>query len=198
MLLETMSIIITALTTYFVTKYATNKPRKLEIKQQQFNNVYLPLHKLIKFHSSDNMDKKTALICANTIKNILSENYELAFPQLHFLNNGFIAAIHLDKDYQKIFNKMAYQINLDYVLLKKSLGYPSESVFSIFMRMKTKDKFKSLLGWTIVIYVFCTPFIFTILGNYLISNSFFNPLLIYIVVFFLLLYLNFVVERIKD
>ncbi|WP_346930241.1 hypothetical protein [Clostridium sp.] len=193
-----LSILITALTTYFVTKYSTNRPRKLEIKQRQLTHVYLPIHKLIKFQASHNMDKETALLCGTKIKEILSDNYELAFPQLHDLNDSFLTAIKLDYDYQAIFNKISYQVNLDYILLKKALGYPSESNLGIFKRMKRKDKLKSILGWIIIIYIFSTFPVLVLFENYIIKLGMLRYVSLYSISFFLLLYINSLINKIKD
>lgn len=199
MLLKIISIMITALTTYFVTKYTTNKPRKLDIKQRQLDKVYLPIYKIIKFNSSTNMDKKTALACATAIKEILIENYELAFPQLYDLNNNFIAAIHLDNDYQELYKKISYQVNLDYILLKKALGYPTQSTIEIFKRMKTKDKYKSIIGWSFVIYISSVPIFVTLFDRYFINAmSFIKFIAIYIGIFFFLYTLHCLVDRMRD
>lgn len=199
MLFKIISIMITALTTYFVTKYTTNKPRKLEIKQRQLDKVYLPIYKIIKFNSSTHMDKKTALTCATSIKEILIENYELAFPQLHDLNDNFIDDINLDNDYQKTFNKISYQVNLDYILLKKALGYPSQSNIEIFKRMKTKDKYKSIIGWSFVVYIASIPFLSILFDKYFIrSISPMKLLTAYIGIFFFLYTLHCFVNGMKD
>ena len=193
-----LSILITAFTTYFVTKYSTNRPRRLEIKQRQLDKVYVPILKVIKFHSNDHMDKKTALICATVIKEILFKNYELAFPQLHYLNNSFISAIHINGDYQAIFNKIVYQVNLDYVLLKKALGYPSESAFGIFKRMKKKDKFKSVLEWLFIFYLCGIPLFTTAFEKYIIPLGLPRYIGILISILFILISLNRLVENMND
>ncbi|WP_142413082.1 hypothetical protein [Hathewaya massiliensis] len=78
--IKILSIIITAITTYFVTKYTANRPRKLEIKDLQFKTVYLPIYKLLYNDLNKRINKDTALKYANEIKIILSNNFELAFP----------------------------------------------------------------------------------------------------------------------
>lgn len=186
-ILKIISILITAFTTYFVTKYTTNRPRAFEIKQLQLKNVYLPIYKLIRFDLNKEISKSTALEYATKIKPILMDNFELAFPQLHTLNDLFMDAIRDDEDYQEIFYKICYQVNLDYVILKKYLGYPSESSFSIFKRMNKKDKLKSILGWAFIIQITSMVPLLIIVEKYL-NLSFNQFLLVYLVVFFLITY----------
>ena len=53
------SIIIVAVTTYWVTKYNVLKPNKLNIKERQLDNIYLPLYKLF-FEVSDEISPERA------------------------------------------------------------------------------------------------------------------------------------------
>lgn len=161
-LLKLLSLFITMISTYFVTKYTSNNPRKREIKQKQLENVYLPIYKLIRHDIEKNITKNTAIKYAIKINSILLNNFELVFPQLHILNDQFLLSIKSDDDYQTIFNKISYQINLDYFLLMKSLGYPSQNSFTIFLRMNRKDKLIFIFSWVNVLYIMSIPFTFGI------------------------------------
>lgn len=45
--LNLIGVIFTAVLSYNAAKYSASKPNKTNIKQQQFNKVYLPLYRLI-------------------------------------------------------------------------------------------------------------------------------------------------------
>ena len=57
----------------------------------------------------------------------MNEHYELVFPQLHKHNNELRLILSRNGNPQNILSVMKHQIDVDYELLKKSLGYPSEN-----------------------------------------------------------------------
>ncbi|MBS6504409.1 MAG: hypothetical protein KH415_22865 [Clostridium sp.] len=194
-LLKLTTILLTFLSTYFVAKYNLNNPRKLKIKQLQFDNVYLPLYKLIYKDINQSISKELAVKYSIRIKTILHKNFELAFPQLNVLTDKFIDAIKNNKDYQSLFNKICYQVSVEYSLLTKSLGYPSENSYALFKRMILKDKLKNILEWGSLIYVFSSPFLFVVIWG--TSNLYF-----FIVVFslsiFVLIKLQNLINKMPD
>lgn len=175
-LVKLSTIFLTFLSTYFVAKYNLNNPRKLKVKQLQFDNVYLPIYKLIYFDINESISKDKALKYAVSINDILEKNFELVFPQLHTLNSQLFDAINKNTDYQIIFNKISYQISVEYSLLSKALGYPSENSYSLFKRMVTKDKLKSLISWANLLLIFGSPLVFLALFD--ISKIYLLPLYI--------------------
>ncbi|NFO41854.1 hypothetical protein FDB42_17550 [Clostridium botulinum] len=152
-LIKIITVLITVISTYLVAKYNSNTPRKLEIKQKQFEKVYLPIYKILLPDLGYNIEKSIAIDYVNKIHPILWDNYEFAYPQLHKLFNDFTFSLDLNDDYQEIFNKICYQVKLDYDLLKKSLGYPSESFLGIFIRMNIDDKFNEIFGWVNIFFL---------------------------------------------
>jgi hypothetical protein len=194
-LITYLQILIAAITTYFVTKYTSTKPARLSIGQQQFEKVYLPLYKLLCTSPKSDISKEDTLKYAIRIKSILFKNYELAFPQLHDLLNDLFKAINKNSDYQIIFNKITYQVSLDYEILKKKLGYPSESAFNIFMRKTMKDKLSTILGYITLFYII--PGIF-ILGFFANEDTFNKIICIYFVFFILILFINIKVNPPKN
>lgn len=194
-LIDLMHIFIVAFTTYFVTKYSTNKPNRLDIARQQFKNVYLPLYKIICINDKYKLSKNEVLKCAIRIKSILYKNYELAFPQLHILLKDLLIALDKDDDYKQILNKIDYQVSIDYEILKNKLGYPSLSTYKIFMRKTKKDKITTILGWLICLYLIPGMFIF----SYFMQE--FNPAIVmflYIFIFMILLFLSISATKLKD
>ena len=69
------------------------------------------------------------------IGNILDRHYVLAFPQLHRLNRTLKEQLVADLDYTETLQTIRHQVVIDYELLKKALGYPSESFRDLFIRM---------------------------------------------------------------
>lgn len=155
--IKLLTVLITFFSTYFIAKYNLNNPRKLKIKQLQFDNVYLPIYKLIYKDINKPISKELAIKYCVRIKSILHKNYELAFPQLHKLNDSLLEALQKNNDYQSLFNKICYQVSVEYSLLTKSLGYPSENTFSLFRRMYIKDKIKVILEWLGIVYSIFFP-----------------------------------------
>ena len=144
------------------------------------------------------MDKKTALKFANQIKDILNENYELVFPVLHWHSNNFINAINSNRNYKKIYSDIVYQVNKEYVYLKRDLGYPSKNIFNIFIRLRTKDKLDTIV--TLLYFIlFGSIFILAIFFNYLLNGI--NLLVIfqiYLISFLFLVFLSYLVSKIKS
>jgi len=91
--------------------------------------------------------------------NILQENYELAFPQLHSLSENLILAINNKNGYESLMIEISYQISLDYEILKKKLGYPHLNQWELFKRLTFIDKIKKITGYITIIYAFTGPFI---------------------------------------
>lgn len=187
-MIKIFSVLITVISTYFVAKYNSNTPRRLKIKQKQLDKVYLPIYKLLLPNIGSDISKETAFHLSTNIQNILFDNYEFAYPTLHLLIKKFNSDINSNSNYQETFNKICYQVGIDYDLLKKSLGYPSENLFGIFRRMTVQDKFTEILGWINVCFLFgpiiliplsVIPFISRNFSILLIANySFFLLLLI--------------------
>lgn len=144
-----LSIIVTIA----VTKYTATKPQKLAVKEQQFKLVYLPLHRALNNVNEKKISHVDAVKYAYKIKNTIDKHYELTFPQLHKLIDETIKS---SGEYKKIFKKIKCQIDTDYELLKKALGYPTKGMFSIFRRMTVKGKvirvFK-IVSWTVFISI---------------------------------------------
>lgn len=141
-----ISIVVVAFTSYHIAQYNASKPEKLKIKQLQFSNVYLPLFRILsELPSEPTLSQATEI--HEKILVILDKHYELAFPQLHELNAKLNTSIMDKHDYQKILACIKHQVEVDYELLKKSLGYPSKNFYNIFIRMTTKQKAEFIVSW---------------------------------------------------
>lgn len=159
---------------FFINKYSANRPKKLAVKEKQFYNVYLPLYKLICLPQSKNLTVKQLLRYDCKLQTVLNENYELVYPQLHKLSDDFHISIkNKQNDSHLILHRIIYQIDKDYELLKRSLGYPSNSVFSTLRRMNMKDRVHYISGHL------CFPALVSMLVSmfFVTANSIFNPLI---------------------
>lgn len=195
-----LSIVVVAFTSYKVASYNASKPNKIKVKQLQLNNVYLPLFRLLE-NAPDDLSVQKAIYIHKKITHILDANYELAFPQLHQLNKSFGSAILANSDYQIYFHRIKHIVDIDYELLKKSLGYPSENFFNIFVRMTFKQKMLFLISWINVLWIF-GPLV------YIIVLSINNPKSVYfhlssilfviIATLSLLLKVNDLIKNLKD
>jgi len=148
-----ISIIVVATTTYFVTKYNASKPNRIRVKQLQLENVYLPLHRLF-LDIPSKTTAENALLYSKKIDDILNQHYVLVFPQLHKLNSSLSNELRANKNYNEILHIMKHQVDTDYELLKKVLGYPSENLYSIFIRMTFKQKAEYLVSCADLILIF--------------------------------------------
>lgn len=160
-----VSIIVVAITSYTVAKYNASKPNKLKIKQLQLDNVYLPLFRLFE-RLPKTITREYAVLLQEETAIILDDYYELAFPQLHKLNRKLKHNINHSENRTQLIYRMKHQIIMDYELLKKSLGYPSESLLRLFIRMPNKRKFG------IVMLLFVMIFIVFTLGSTIYSSIF--------------------------
>lgn len=153
-----LGVVITAILSYKAAKLTSIKPGYLNIKSQQFQKVYLPLYRLLE-NQSVSSNKSQAIKLQQDIAKILEDGYEFAFPQLHTLNVEFKNCIAEDRDYLIPLSAIRHQVSLDYALLRKQLGYPSESMFTIFIRMTAKQKIKYIFSWITLPMTF-VPFFF--------------------------------------
>lgn len=160
-----LGIFIAAFTTYRVTKYSALKPYRQNIKQSQLENVYLPLFRLLDKMPSD-INKYSAITYNKKISHILDKNYLLSFPQLHRLNDTLKCEILTDKDYEKTLRIIRHQVCVDYELLKKSLGYPSENFFEIFSRMTKKQKLTCIFPWIDAFWLFIPALVSYVLKDF--------------------------------
>ena len=145
-------MIITAYSSYLIAKFTAYWPNRLKVKQMQLDFVYLPLYRLFD-NLPSTIDKKQALDMYEKINSILDKHYELAFPQLHSFNSQLKESILTGNDYNEILHSIFHQVSVEYELLKKSLGYPSENSINIFIRMTKKQKCESIMAIINVLWI---------------------------------------------
>ena len=147
-----IKVILPSIATYIVTRYSLSNPKRVNIMQNQFDLVYLPLYKLtLQIKPIRTSSKEQVLKYSKRIYKILQENYEYVFPQLHNLNSCLIHQLQSNEDYNNTLADIVYQIEFDYEYLKRQLGYPAKNIFQLYKRCKTKDKFQFFLLLVIII-----------------------------------------------
>lgn len=191
------SIIIVAVTTYCVTKYNVLKPNKLKIKERQLDNVYLPLYKLF-FEMPDKFSSEDALKYYNKLSEILKNNYLLAFPELHDLKRALGNSLQNEGNYIQILKRIKHQVDIDYELLKKALGYPSKNWYEIFIRMTFKQKVENILAWVNVVFIFSPVILIYPLEKHSPAYWIYICIGIYAIVFLILNRLNSWAKKLKD
>lgn len=144
-----VSIVVVAITSYTVARYNASKPNKIKIKQLQLDNVYLPLFRLFE-HLPEIITPEYATYLYNETHSLLDSHYELVFPYLHKLNRKLRIQLKRNEDFQETLLLMQHQITTDYELLKKALGYPSESIFNLFIRTSNKRKCAILIMFIVI------------------------------------------------
>lgn len=191
------SIIIVAVTTYWVTKYNVLKPNKLRIKEQQLDNIYLPLYKLF-LKMSDNFSIEDAVKYYNELSKVLENNYLFAFPELHELKNSLGDAIKDNGNYIQILKRIKHQVGIDYELLKKALGYPSKNWYEIFIRMTFRQKVESILAWVNVLFIFIPVILMYPLAKYSSPYGLYIFVGLYAIICLVLNKLNIWSKKLKD
>lgn len=157
-----IGILVTAFITYRVAKYTTCKPERLSIKRAQLDNVYLPLFRLLE-RMPQSVSRLDALTYSKKIANILDKHYVLAFPQLHRLSYTLKRQLAANLNYTETLQSIRHQVVIDYELLKKTLGYPSESSHDLFIRMTPKQKLLYLWPWIDACWLF-VPLLMTLIS----------------------------------
>lgn len=196
--IETLSIIVVAITSYHIAKFNASKPNKLKIKQLQLTNVYLPLYRIFS-EIPDDLPLSKALSIHNKTSNILDKNYELVFPQLHKLNSELKQCILSQDSYNSKIKIMKHQIEIDYELLKRTLGYPSENFLGIYKHMTFKQKAEFIISWCNVLWIIAPAIIIYIWQRHFPDS--FNLTgfwIVFFIIMFVELRINRWVKNLKD
>lgn len=160
-LVEIFATFITITGTYFITKYQIINPNKIFIKQQQLENVYLPLYRLVIDPGTKVLDKIASDNIFNKIENIIDENYLLLYPDLLESYSDLKRSVETNTQIEQSYTKFCNIIFYDYEKLKRYLGYPSESYKDFFSRVDTPTKLKEILSYFNLLILF-SPIVFVV------------------------------------
>lgn len=157
--MEYIKILLPSFITYLVTRYSLNRPRKNEIREKQFNLVYLPLYRITKQLLTPGKYRKNISLYIRKVDKIIYQNYQFVFPKTLKLFNRLKEEFQKENPNLYHLSNFEYQIDSDYEKLKRELGYPTDSFIDFFKRLNFLDK-----------VIYATTFLFSIVGIYAFTN----------------------------
>ena len=164
-------ILLPAFITYLVTRYTLMRPKRYEIRDKQFNLVYLPLYLLTQQYSSQQADIE---IYFRKVDKIIYKNYQYVFPKTLKLFTKLKTEWHNGNHNTYHRFNFESQVNSDYEKLKRELGYPSSSFIELFKRLNTLNKVMYLtltVFLAILIYCLASSVLLLIQGDFINSIS---------------------------
>ena len=122
-----LSIVMTAILTYFVTRKTDNKKQDINIRTLQLEKIYLPLYLYMDGKGINEIDVK--ILCESMM--IKKRKYFLYLSNTYLYHLECIRNINDNnsKESQRIIKKCKLYISYEYIKLKKELGYPYKSDF---------------------------------------------------------------------
>ncbi len=173
---DVFKIIVPCLLTYFFTSKNLKAPKRIEIKQNQFDLVYLPLYLLVKQYDIAN-NKDNISIFIKRLDKIIYKNYQYVYPKTINLYDKFKNQIHTKNPNYLHITSFIYQIEEDYEKLKLELGYPTTSMLNNFKRMNKIDKILYIcifITGAMLVYGVSSIYIYIINGDW--GNAIINIL----------------------
>ena len=158
-------ILIPSFITYLVTRYTLNRPRKTEIREKQFNLVYLPLYRLTKQMLTAKNYKENIPSYLHKVDRLIYKNYQFVFPKTIKLFERLKEEMKKEKPNWYHLSNFEYQVDSDFEKLKRELGYPTNSFSDIFKRLNFMDKVLYIisfifLGAAIYSFAACIDYFF--------------------------------------
>lgn len=156
---EYAKILIPSVITYFVTRYSLNRPRKTEIREKQFNLVYLPLYRITQQLLVPAKYKENLPLYIRKVDKLIYQNYQFVFPKTQKLFNRLKLEFQKKNPNLYHLSNFEYQVASDYEKLKRELGYPTDSFIDFFKRLNLLDK-----------VMYTISFLFSAVGIYSFAN----------------------------
>ena len=166
--IDIFKIIIPCLLTYFFTSKNIIAPKKREIKQVQFDSVYLPMYLLMKQYNIEG-NKDNIPIFKKKVDKIIYKNYQYVYPKTIRLYENFRIQVSTKDPNNYHISIFIYQIEADYEKLKMELGYPTNSILNNYNRLNKMDKvifISTLLICCLLIYSISATYIYIINGDW--------------------------------
>ena len=138
---EYAKILIPALISFLVTRFSLMHPKKRIIKENQFDQVYLPLYLMVKqYLEKPNYSKENLSIFIRKVDKLIYKNYQYFFPKTLKLFDILKAEAIKDSPSDYHISNFGYQVVNDYEQLKRELGYPTHSLIHSVRRLNRLDK----------------------------------------------------------
>lgn len=171
--LDIFKIIIPCLLTYYFTSKNLTAPKKREIKQSQFDLVYLPMYLLMIQYNIEG-SKDNVPIFIKKVDKIIYKNYQYVYPKTINLYENFKTQATTKNPNHFHISAFIYQIEGDYEKLKLELGYPTNSILNNYKRLNKMDRF-----YYVSIFIICGLLIYSISAIYIyLINGEWNNVLI--------------------
>lgn len=171
--LDIFKIIIPCLLTYYFTSKNLTAPKKREIKQSQFDLVYLPMYLLMIQYNIEG-SKDNVPIFIKKVDKIIYKNYQYVYPKTINLYENFKTQATAKNPNHFHISAFIYQIEGDYEKLKLELGYPTNSILNNYKRLNKMDRF-----YYVSIFIICGLLIYSVSAIYIyLINGEWNNVLI--------------------
>lgn len=183
-----VKILVPSFITYLVTKYTFTRQRKYDIKEKQFNQVYLPLYMLNESITPD-ISSEDLCLYIKKVDKLFYKNYQYVYPKT-------LEKFKILKERKKPSSIYLFQsqATFDYEYLKKELGYPTNSFFALYQRLNRKMKLLYCLFLAFIpidIFLLVGAFTLILYGDLINGLS---ALLIFVVLLSVLYILNLVIK----
>lgn len=193
---EYAKILIPAFITYLVTRYSLNNPHKYQIKEKQFELIYLPLYLLTQqyisaSHRNTPFDIHTYI---KKVEKLIYKNYPYVYPKTLKLFDSLKTEATNSHMNPYIIMNFEYQATTDYIKLKKDLNYPCDSAISLLKRLNRLDKLLFLAS--LIMFLVCIIFIASLIIS-LFNNKFLDAF-IYLICIIVSSFTLYLFRCIKD
>lgn len=166
-----LPIVISSVVTAFITIYTIRTPKKDDINNRMFKELFSPLHRFLKdVFGKDTFSIDEIECYCYKIEHILDDNYDLVPKDLYYwfdMVKSYLKQCKMD-ELDVAFRKLLEFIDDNYNLLKQKLCYPNNGKRKIRQYIKrTKlwqslKSFISLIDIKIVILIFIEVLIWSV------------------------------------
>jgi hypothetical protein len=200
-----ITTIITSLITYHATKSVTKNSRMLEIKQKSFDNVYLPLNRIISKYPKTSLSHADSIRFYYKLYVITERNYKYTNPILIKLLRELKKLLDNNKYTEEKLVKIHQHISKEEYKLRKFLNYPTANFIQSFGSLNLNEKISTLFLIALCstgfgIYIYSLTDKSTILNTfslYWIGLSFLLTI-IFLMLGILFILLDFIIRKIKN
>lgn len=134
-------VLLPAVISYLATRYSLMHPRRQAIKEKQFELVYLPLYQLTKQYLVKRPTTQDSLLLfTRKAEKLFFKNHALVFPKTLRLFDALKSELKETNVSGYRVANFEYQVLTDYEIMKRELGYPTDSIFGSLKRLNKLDK----------------------------------------------------------